>query len=79
VPALAIEIISPSNTAGAMERKIDEWFGAGVERLWVVYPETRRVYDYESPSKCTILGVGQSLSGGTVLPGLEIPVDVLFE
>ncbi len=79
VPDLAIEVISPSNTAFAVHRKIHDYFKAGVARVWVVYPEQAEVYIYSTPQQVQVVGVGQELDGGDLLPGFRLPVAVLFE
>jgi len=43
VPELAIEVISKSNPAEEMLDKIQEYFDAGVQLVWVVYPKQRLV------------------------------------
>ena len=79
VPDLAIEVVSPSNTAFAVHRKIHDYFKAGVTRVWVVYPEQAEVYIYSTPQQVHVVGVGQELDGGDLLPGFRLPVAVLFE
>ena len=79
VPDLAIEVISPSNSASAVHRKVHEYFKAGVTRVWVVYPEQAEVYIYSTPKQIQVVGVGQELDGGDLLPGFRLPVAVLFE
>ena len=79
VPDLAIEVISPSNSASAVHRKVHDYFKAGVSRVWVVYPEQAEVYIYSSPKQIEVVGVGQELDGGDLLPGFRLPVAVLFE
>ena len=79
VPNLAIEVISPKNLAYDVVQKIEDYFKTGVLRVWVIYPNVSKIYDYESPSSVRILDPGQSLEGGTVLPGLQIPLNDLFE
>ena len=44
VPDLAIEVISPTNTANYVVDKIADYFGAGVRLVWVVYPRRGLVY-----------------------------------
>ena len=79
VPELAIEVISPSNKATEVTAKIREYFQAGVLRVWVVYPADRLVYIYESPKKNIILGQGDDLDGGDLLPGFRLSLAELFE
>jgi Uma2 family endonuclease len=79
VPDLAIEVISPSNSASAVQRKVHEYFKAGVIRVWVVYPEQAEVFIYSTPQQIQVVGVGQELDGGDLLAGFRLPVAVLFE
>ena len=79
VPDLAIEVNSPSNTADEVLVKVREYFRAGVLRVWVVYPIVRQVHLFESMTKVTILGVGDDLEGGDLLPGFRLPLAELFE
>jgi Uma2 family endonuclease len=79
VPDLAIEIVSPSNTADQVQAKIHDYFAAGVTRVWVVYPRQQEVYVYESPAKIQVLQLGQDLDGGELIPGFRLPLAALFE
>ncbi len=45
-PALAVEIISESNTAEKMDSKIAAYLAAGTLEAWVIYPTTRRMWKY---------------------------------
>lgn len=78
VPNLAVEAISPTNTADGVETKIVEYFDAGVELVWVIDPRHQRIYVYESPSQATILLLGDELDGGKVLPGFKVKLSDLF-
>ena len=79
VPDLAIEVTSPSDIIEDLMDKIEEYFAAGVRRVWVVYPKQSKVYDYESPSKLRILQPGEVLEGGAILTGFLMPLNQLFE
>ena len=78
VPDLAIEVVSPSNFSQLDLEKLDDYFRVGVRLVWFVYPNVRRVYVYESPIKVRILGVGDELDGGAVLPGFRVALSPLF-
>jgi Uma2 family endonuclease len=78
VPDLAVEFISETNTAVAVDKKIDEYFDAGVNAVWVVYPETRKIYLYDSPTQVRVLRIGDELDGGASVPGFRVPVAELF-
>ena len=76
-PNLAVEVISPSNKATDIHRKIRQLLGAGTALVWIVHPETRTV-EVHSHSGAVTLESGDMLSGGDVLPGFEIPVREIF-
>ena len=46
VPDLAIEILSPNNTAEEMERKLHDYFSAGVRLVWYIDPRTQTARAY---------------------------------
>jgi len=74
VPNLAIEVVSPSNLADKVMEKIEDYFSAGVQRVWVIYPEIAKLYDYDSPTSVKILTPDKLLEGGDILPGLQLPL-----
>jgi Uma2 family endonuclease len=78
-PELAIEVISRSNKADEVIRKIREYFQAGVLRVWVVYPSVRQVHVYQSLNQVIILSQGDDLDGGDLLPGFRLSLAELFE
>ena len=78
VPDLAVEVNIPSNYADEVIDKIAEYFRVGVRLVWAVYPSQNLVYAYESPRSVRILGVGDDLEGGPVLPGFRMPLATLF-
>lgn len=79
IPDLAIEVISPTNTATDTLTKIRDYFRSGVCLVWVVYPVQELIYVYESPTSVRTLGRGNTLDGGAVLPGFQLPLAELFE
>ena len=79
IPNLAIEVISPTNSAYEVIEKLDDYFASGVQRVWVIYPLHAKLYDYESPTSVRILTRSDTLTGVDVLPGFELPLAELFE
>lgn len=77
-PDLAVEVLSAGNTAAEMERKLHEYFAAGVRLVWYAYPEQRTVHVYTSPLHVRILTEDDSLDGGVVLPGFQLPIREWF-
>jgi Uma2 family endonuclease len=77
-PALAVEVLSPLNTAREMSRKIQQYRDAGVELIWVVDPEKCEV-DVHSSLPLKTLRKGDILKDDHILPGLSVSVAALFE
>ena len=77
-PDLAVEVLSPGNTAAEMERKRREYFKAGVSVVWLVDPVARRVTVYTAPDQFRVLAESETLDGGQVLPGFALSLRELF-
>ncbi len=80
-PALVVEVLSPSNTATAMARKLEDYAAAGVKLAWCVNPRRQEIDVYVNArlkSKKT-LTLADTLPGGKVLPGFTLPVKTIFE
>lgn len=77
-PALAVEVLSESNTRAEMDRKRREYFAAGTLLVWMVDPRTETVAVFTDPTTSTTLTTTDSLDGGAVLPGFALPVAELF-
>lgn len=77
-PDLAVEVLSKGNTEGEMRRKLHDYFTAGVRLVWYIDPRARTAKVYTSEDQCTEFDEQQSLCGGEVLPGFELPLEELF-
>ena len=74
VPDLAVEVLSMTNTRGEMDRKLREYFAAGVLLVWYLDPRQRTVRVYEAVDRMTTRDESGTLDGGAVLPGFELKV-----
>ncbi|HUG92027.1 MAG TPA: Uma2 family endonuclease [Planctomycetaceae bacterium] len=77
-PSLAVEIVSPTNTADEIQGKIEDYLSYGVDLVWVVYPSQRKVYVYRDTTAAEILDDAGVLDGGDAVPGFNIAVADLF-
>ena len=77
-PDLAVEVLSEGNTEREMQRKLHDYFTAGVRLVWYIDPRTRSAKSYTSEQESSEISESQSLSGGDVLPGFELPLRELF-
>jgi Uma2 family endonuclease len=78
VPDLAVEVISRGNTKKEMERKLRNYFEAGVRLVWLIYPKTQAAEAFTSPKDMRRIGKRQSLDGADVLPGFRVALPRLF-
>ena len=77
-PDLAVEVLSAGNTKREMDRKVGEYFRAGVRLAWLIDPTTRTAVVCKRPRRRTVVAEGGSLDGGAVLPGFSLPLQQLF-
>ena len=61
-----------------MQRKLSDYFAAGAELVWYVYPESQSAVVYTAPEQRTEIGPDGVLGGGDVLPGFELSLRGLF-
>lgn len=77
-PDLAVEIISPSETAATVQEKVQDYLAAGTRLIWLVYPDQKLVIEYQSSAQIRQYGMGETLDGGDVIPGFTYPLERLF-
>jgi Uma2 family endonuclease len=78
-PDLAVEVLSPSESASTLEDKLADYRRAGTPLIWVVDPTHRLVTVHPADAPSYSLREGDELTGGRVLPGFRCPVAELFE
>jgi Uma2 family endonuclease len=78
-PDLAVEVISPSESAEDVERKVALLLAHGSEAVWVCYPRTRTVRVSFKDGSSKVLGVDDALTLADLLPGWALPIRSLFE
>ncbi len=75
IPAFVIEIISNNDEINKMERKLTEYFKAGVQVAWIVIPEEQVVNVYTSRRDVRACLENDMCSAAPVLPDFEISVN----
>lgn len=76
---LAVEVVSPSETARQLERKVKLLLGSGAQAVWVIYPESHEVQVHTPGGTSAILSLGENLTLPGLLPDWQFPVARLFE
>ncbi|RRR72619.1 MAG: Uma2 family endonuclease [Candidatus Viridilinea halotolerans] len=77
-PDLAVEIVSPSESAEDVRAKVRDFLAAGTALVWVVYPRSREVLVHRPGCAIEVLAEADTLEDAAVLPGFACRVDELF-
>jgi len=77
-PELAVEVLSPSDSASYINDKVMTYLDAGVRLVWVVDPRRHTVTVYQADRTARVLVDGDALEGADVLPKFRLPLVDLF-
>ncbi len=78
VPAFVIEIVSKHDNSNKLERKVQEYFSAGVQVVWYVYAEVRLVRVFTSAKHSDTLSDDELCSANPALPDFAMKVSDIF-
>lgn len=78
-PIWVVEILSPRNTRGEIDKKLRTFFDSGVQLAWVVDPRRRTVRVHRSADEFAEVGEDGRLDAGDILPGFTLSVREWFE
>ena len=77
-PDLAVEVLSPHDEALEVDRKIGEYFQAGVRQVWIINPEQQIVRIHRRPGDLSELVGDVELHDELVLLGFRCRLPELF-
>lgn len=77
-PALAVEVISPSNSAQDMAKKIRQYLAGGCATVWEVYPSLRMIEVHGKEGSHQVLEP-EMLTEETLLPGFSLSLPYVFD
>jgi Uma2 family endonuclease len=83
-PDLAVEIVSPSDSIPAVQRKAARYLALGVREVWIIYPDEQTADVYrpaESPNRLEVqqIAADGALESSDLLPNFRLPLQQLFE
>ena len=78
-PDMVVEVISPTDRYTDVDDKVAEWLAGGARLVLVVNPRRQVVREFRADGSERVLRIADSLDGGDVLPGWQMPVRELFE
>lgn len=73
------EIISDTDNINRVQDKLEEYFRAGVQVVWHIFPHSRQVYVFTSPEKVEICRGEKYCTAAPAFPDFNLPAKMLFE
>lgn len=77
-PDLAVEVLSPGDRRGKVNKKISLWLRSGTKQLWIVDPKHRTVVIYRSEVDTTTFSGSDYLESQDLFPGFRLSLDRIF-
>ena len=77
-PALAVEVVSPTDLAEELRQKIEQYLATGAKAVWVFYPKTREVQVFRADGGSFVLREPGVLEEPDVLPGFSLDLKTVF-
>ena len=77
-PALAIEVISPTDLAEELTQKVKQYLAAGAQVVWVFYPKTREVQVFRADGGSFVRYEPEMLEEPDLLPGFSLDLKAVF-
>lgn len=77
-PDLSVEVLSPTDLAQDVARRIQDSLLQGFPLVWEVQPNTRCVVIYRASGRGTRLRAGDEITGESALPSFHCKVSEFF-
>jgi Uma2 family endonuclease len=76
-PDLAVEVVSPGDSADGIDQKVVLYLRYGTRLVWIWYPKTKTVIAHTTTG-LQRFGISDTLDGGDVLPGFKLSIREIF-
>jgi Uma2 family endonuclease len=77
-PALAIEVVSPTDLAEELAQKVQQYLAAGVKAVWVFYPKSREVQVFRADGGTFVRREPEMLEEPDLLPAFSLDLRAVF-
>ena len=78
IPSFVIEVISPNDRIKYLEEKLQEYFDAGIQVVWHIFPNTRQLWIYSDPLHHSVHSGSDVCSAAPALPDFAMTVEDMF-
>ena len=77
-PELAIEVVSPPDSAEDLDQKVRQYLASGTRSVWIVYPRTETVHVHRPNENPVVIAGEERLAEPAILPGWSMTAGDLF-
>jgi Uma2 family endonuclease len=77
-PEIVVEVLSPNDRRGDLAGKIQDYFSAGVDRIWVLDSKQRCISVYRTPFDVQELRAGDVITDAELLPSFQLALGEIF-
>lgn len=78
VPAIVVEVRSPSNRVGRVREKVERYLAEGARLVWDVDPERRQVTAHRPNEAPQVFVETDTLTAEGIIPEFSLPLQELF-
>ncbi len=78
-PDLTVEVVSPSDRKKDIEEKVKDYLSAGVQLVWIIYPQNRIAAVYRQNNIVSILREDDEFDGEEFPPNFRLALSELFD
>ena len=77
-PALAIEVVSPTDLAEELTQKVRQYLASGSRAVWVFYPKTHEVQVFRADGGSFVRHEPETLEEPDLLPGFSLELKAVL-
>ena len=77
-PDLAVEVVSPSETAAGLHKKTRQYIAASCHVVWIVYPDSREIEIHDRNTSIRLLSENDTITASDLLLGFAAKVRDFF-
>jgi len=79
VALFLIELVSENDSITYYDQKLEEYFSAGVKCVWLIFPDSRKVWVFSSPKDVRICTGDDSCSASPAITDFQLSVNQIFQ
>lgn len=78
-PALAVEVVSPTDLAEVLTQKVKQYLAAGTKAVWVLYTKTGEVQMFRADAGSFVRREREAIEDAELLRGFSLNLKSVFE